>query len=235
MSTPKNLHFKRNIGIAVLVTVIILIGIVAGFTSGFFNAGIDGSTPAPTTLLGEQLQTSTPQPNLTPTPTPLQTTEPNQTVSEDNNITALSAVTNGFQLSIALMADKTTFAVGEEVEITFEITNVSNQTLNFINQNGDSNFNFQVYNSTNNAVYMWELGAYPLNDVNVTLAPNQSYTRNLIWTQESDMTPPIPPLNQVPSGAYYIIGELGYANPYPIQTTPPNFQTAPLNITISNL
>jgi len=218
-ATPTKQHFKRNVVIAVLVIMIILIGIIAGFTNGFFIARIDGSTST-----------------STPTPTPTQTPEQNQPVSADNN-TALSAVSNGLQLSITLTADKTTYEVGEEVEITFAVTNVSNQTLNFINQNGDSNFNFQVYNSTHNAVYTWELGGIPLDNWNITLAPNESYTRNLAWTQIYDMAPPIPPppqYPQVPLGAYYIIGELGFANPYPIQTTPPNCQTAPLNITITN-
>ena len=220
-ATPTKQHFKRNVVIAVLVIMIILIGIIAGFTSGFFIARIDGSTST-----------------STPTPTPTQTPEQNQPVSADNN-TALSAVSNGLQLSITLTADKTTYEVGEEVEITFAVTNVSNQTLNFINQNGDSNFNFQVYNSTHNAVYTWELGGIPLDNWNITLAPNQSYTRNLIWGQQ---TFPSPYLPKISSGAYFIIGELGYANTYagyvytyPIQTTPPNFQTAPLNITIGEV
>ena len=228
MATPNKLHFKRNVGIAVLVIVIMLIGVVAGFTSGFFT-GIGGSTPTPTPTLSQN-QHATQAPTTQPTQTP----EQNQPVSAGNNTTALSAVSNGLQLSITLTADKTTYAVGEEVEITFAITNVSNQTLNFINQNGDSNFNFQVYNSTNNAVYSWEFGAYPLDNWNVTLAPNESYTRNLIWSQGS-------PFPQISSGAYYIIGELGYVNTgpgyvytYPIRTTPPNFQTAPLYITITN-
>ena len=161
------------------------------------------------------------------------------TVKAQSNATAVSAVTNGLQLSITLTADKTTYSIGEEVEITFTVANVSNQTLSFVNQNGDSNFNFQVYNSTNNAVFSWQFGAYPPDNWNITLAPNENYTQNLIWGQQ---TFPSPYLPKISSGAYFIIGELGYANTYagyvytyPIQTTPPNFQTAPLNITIGEV
>jgi hypothetical protein len=204
----------RNLIIAVSVIVIMLLAVVAIFTSGFFTAHIGGSASAKT-------PTQTPETSLPGSPT--------------SDTAALSAVNNGLQLSIALTANKTTYAVREEVEITFAVTNVSNQTLNFINQNGDSNFNFQVYNSTNNVVYSWLFGAYPLDNWNLTLTPNESYTQNLIWSQES-----LSPSQQITSGAYYIIGELGYVNTffgyvysYPIQTTP-NFQTAPLNITITN-
>jgi len=237
MTTPKKQHFKRNIGIAVAVIAIMLISAV-GFTNGFFTSWIDGSTPNPTPLSGVPLQTPTSNQTVqststsTPTSATTQNPEQNQPVSAGSNITALSSVTNGLQLSITLTANKTTYVVGENVEITFAVTNVSNQTLNFINQNGDSNFNFQVYNSTNNAVYSWEFGAYPLDNWNVTLAPNESYTQNLIWGSDNIF----PSMGeQVPSGAYYIICELGFvANYNPVQTTPPNFQTAPLNLTITN-
>jgi hypothetical protein len=204
--TPIKQHFTRK------VVLILILMLIAGGLIGVLAVSLDKPSEAnPQILASGIMQTNSTSPY--------------------SNTTALSAVSNGLQLSIVLTANKTTYAIGEDVEITFAITNVSNQTLNFINQNGDSNFNFQVYNSTNNAVYMWELGAYPLDNWNITLAPNESYTQNLIWTQSSNMRPSTTPLQQ---GAYYIIAELGYTNPYPIQTTPPSFQTAPLNITIIN-
>lgn len=141
-------------------------------------------------------------------------------VSAQSN-TAVSGVSDGFQLSISV--DKTQYSSGEDVNVTCAITNVSDQTLNFINQNGNSSFDFQVYNSTNNQVYSWFMGAYPLVNATVSLAPNESYTQTLVWTQESDNSRGFP---QVPSGAYYIIGDLGEHLSYPLQTEP-------LNITIA--
>ena len=78
MATPKNLHFKRNIGIAVSVIVIMLIGVVSGFY--IFNGS--SSTPIPTPPSGAPLQTPTstptptPQPVTSPTPSPLPTPTP---------------------------------------------------------------------------------------------------------------------------------------------------------------
>jgi hypothetical protein len=67
MATPKKLHFKRNIGIAVAVIVILLIGVVSGFY--VFNGSDSTSNPTPPS--GAPLQT--PTPTSTPTPTPTST------------------------------------------------------------------------------------------------------------------------------------------------------------------
>ncbi len=150
------------------------------------------------------------------------------TVSAQRSTVAVSGVMNGFQLSISI--DKTQYSSGEDVNITCAITNVSNQTLNFINQNGNLSFNFQVYNSTNYEVYSWLLGAYPLVNATVSLAPNENYTQTLIWTQEADNSRGFP---QAPTGAYSIIGDLGERLPYQLQTTPLNITiTMPNNTTV---
>ncbi len=138
------------------------------------------------------------------------------------NLSSFSSISDGFQLSITLQANKTQYASGETVPITFAITNTGSQTANFTNQNGNANFNFQVYNSTNNKVYSWSFGAYPLTNLTLPLAPGENYTQTLNWPEIN-----FPSFNQVSSGAYYVIGEVGEIPPYQLQTKP-------LNITITD-
>jgi hypothetical protein len=142
----------------------------------------------------------------------------------NSSTAASSGVKDGLQLSITLEANKTRYELGEELGITFAVTNVSNQTIAFINQNNNSSFNFQVYNSTGDPVYWWFLGAHPVFNASITLAPNENYNETFSWNQISDLTRGFP---QVPAGNYYIIGETGDNPPYTLQTDR-------LNITITN-
>jgi len=74
-----------------------------------------------------------------------------------------------------MSVDTTRYISGDSiVPITFTITNVSNKRVNFTNVNGNSDFNFQVYNSSNYEVYSRIYGAYPLNNANMALTPNQT-------------------------------------------------------------
>lgn len=139
-----------------------------------------------------------------------------------SSLSVSSSVSNGFQLSITLEANRTSYTKGENIPITFTITNVNNQTQNFTNTNGNADFNFQIYNSANNEVYSWIHGAYPLTNTTVPLAPNEIYSQTLIWSQINDVTGGF---SQVPSGTYQIIGEIGANTPYQLQTQS-------LNITI---
>ena len=144
-----------------------------------------------------------------------------------SNLTAISGVSNGLQLSITFEANKTQYVKGEEVPLILAVTNVSNQTLNFTDVNGNTNFDFEIYNSKNTLVYQWQFGAYPLNNFTHTLAPNESTAKVLIWSQDSNL-PSIG--NQVPSGSYHIIGDIGQ---FTFNRSPWRLQTAPLNITIT--
>ena len=137
-----------------------------------------------------------------------------------SSLSASSSVNNGFQLTIALKT--MSYTKGENIPIAFGITNVSNQTLNFTNTNGNADFNFQIYDRSNKEVYSWIRGAYPLTNGTVTIAPNGTYSQTLNWAQDEDVSSGFSP---VPSGAYYIIGEVGANAPYQLQTQP-------LNITI---
>jgi hypothetical protein len=137
-----------------------------------------------------------------------------------SSLSTTSMVNGGFQLTIAVKT--TSFTQGNNIPITFTITNVSNQTLTFANTNRTANFNFQIYNSANQEVYSWIHGAYPLTNATMPLAPNETFSQTLNWPQENNLTGGFP---QVPIGTYQIIGEVGANQPYQLQTQP-------LNITI---
>jgi hypothetical protein len=137
-----------------------------------------------------------------------------------SNQSVSSSVKDGFQLTLTLTTNS--FSKGDNIPLTFKVTNVSNQTLNFINKNGDANFNFQVYDNQNQEVYSWMHGTYPQTNASMPLDPNDSFSQTLNWHQESNLTNGFP---QVPTGTYHIIGEIGANQPYQLQTPP-------LNITI---
>ncbi len=104
MATPRKQHLKRNIGIAVLVIVIMLIGVVASFASGFFTAEIGGSTPTQTPLSGAPLQTPTstptPQPTSASAPIPTSTSVTSPTPSSSSTATASNAISpSGYYLN----------------------------------------------------------------------------------------------------------------------------------------
>ena len=119
--------------------------------------------------------------------------------------------------------DKSQVALGESVNVTLVVTNVSNQTQVFSNQNGDLNFNFLVLNrALGDAVgYSHIIGPFPKDDTFVTLAPNENYTQDLVWNEqwESNIAKTAPP------GVYQITGVTS-GGPY-------EFETTPLNITIT--
>ena len=66
--------------------------------------------------------------------------------------------TVGLQLTMTLQ--KTNYSLGEPVNMTFTMTNISNQTIN-LGQYADYRFGFIVYNDTNNSIYRTSLN-FPL-------------------------------------------------------------------------
>jgi hypothetical protein len=149
----------------------------------------------------------------------------NNNPSTTNSTVARSEVDNGIQLSISLDANKTAFERGEQINITFALTNVSNETKEFtLTEAYPRIFNFYVFNITNDDVFAYELGAYPAINNTILLAPNESYKDAFTWSQNRFWY--IQPL-QVPPGAYYIVGFVNNHN----QRT---LMTEHLNITITN-
>jgi hypothetical protein len=134
-------------------------------------------------------------------------------------------VYGGFQLTLTLQ--KTQFSLGEPVNITLTVTNISNQTVQF--SYFASWWDFLVYNDTDNGLYEWIFseGAVPYCGTTYSLDPGIGVARALVWPQTCNsteietgwngvLTPVLP-------GTYYIVGEYGNfgGNPeYKLETTP---------------
>jgi hypothetical protein len=124
-----------------------------------------------------------------------------------------------------LTLQKTQFSLGEPVNVTLTVTNISNQTTTFVDF--PSYWNFLVYNDTNSGLYQWLLSGrgFPLLGTNVLLDPGMGFTNEvLVWPQTCNRTVSQDgiPESPVSPGTYYIVGEYGnLANAlYKLQTTP---------------
>ena len=119
-------------------------------------------------------------------------------------------------LELTMTLDKTSYSLGEPVNITLTITNISNQTINFEHTGLD--FDFQVYNDTNNVVYQWSnFRAIPQFIMIEPLSPGESISTNFTWLQTCNFNAQVEG-NPVSPGTYYIVGQT--APTYGIQTTP---------------
>jgi hypothetical protein len=130
-------------------------------------------------------------------------------------------------LKVTLMLQKTEFSLGEPVNITLTVTNISNQTVGF--EEFPSWWSFLVYNGTNNGLYVWPRDSgrgVPFYGTTVSLDPGIGFTDEaMVWPQMCNSTvdrygaanSPVSP------GTYYIVGQyFGY-----------NLQTTPIQITIA--
>jgi hypothetical protein len=133
--------------------------------------------------------------------------------SQYTNLQEASGEKGALELTMTL--DKTTYSLGEPVNLTLTITNISNQTITYEHTGLD--FDFQVSNGTNNLVYRWSnfqaiaqfIALEPLN-------PGASRSTNFSWTQICNFNSLVNG-DPVTPGAYNIIGLTGPA--YGIQTT----------------
>jgi Intracellular proteinase inhibitor len=133
--------------------------------------------------------------------------------------TVYSSISNGLQLSLTLDAKTTTYAQGQNINITLRLTNVSHQTLNLSFDNPNSYFSLEVRDSNNSLVFSASDNGQPVG--NETLAPQRSVKDTFYWDTGYRN-------NHLPVGVYQIVGYL---------VTKTNgdcgFQTTPLNITIN--
>jgi hypothetical protein len=131
-------------------------------------------------------------------------------------------------LEFTMTLEKTEYNLGEPINITFAITNISNQTITFF-EGVQNNFDFQIfdnmnstfYNNMNNVSYMnnilfsnvtvfWYQGEIiiqqPL-EVSTSLNAGESLTETFVWGQTygSFLVPPDEDV-AVSRGTYYIIG-----------------------------
>jgi len=137
----------------------------------------------------------------------------NVTIATSTALPTAETVSDGLELIITI--EKTQYVLGEPINITLTITNISNQTINF-NHTGQD-FDFLVYNDTNNIIYQWSKGrAFPMFISILPLKPQENLTGTYIWQQTCNNQPKED--TPVPLGTYNIVGETGPT--YGLQTTP---------------
>ena len=146
------------------------------------------------------------------------------TISSLNDVVGLGVNEQlGLQLTMALQ--KTNYSLGEPVNVTLTLTNISNQTISFWLDFSFSYFEFKVYNGTNSILYS------SLNDGGIqlplavvyTLSPEESLGANLVWNQTYNNTGFSPGGIPVSPGTYFIVGQVGpiyYGTNSTIETTP---------------
>jgi len=126
-------------------------------------------------------------------------------------------------LELTMTLEKTEYSLGEPINITLTITNISNQTISY--GYADPNSFFLVYNETENEIYN-SLQTQPHQPISVGIPLNagQSLTDNYAWSQVMN----VPVTSEgfpVSPGTYYIVG-IG-ASTGPTKTTP-------IRVTIDN-
>jgi hypothetical protein len=120
----------------------------------------------------------------------------------------------GLELTMTLEKDE--YSLGEPVNVTLIVTNVSNQTINFLHL--APTFDFQVYNDTNNLLYQDSVyKAQPMIMYYTPLHAGENLSAVLVWAQTCNNTIPSPQGIPVSAGTYYIIG---LYDTYGLRTTP---------------
>jgi hypothetical protein len=133
-------------------------------------------------------------------------------------------------LRLTLMLEKTECTLGEPVNITLTLTNISNQTTT-IYLSAYNDFDFRVYNGTNSTLYQWSnhwLGvAIPQVIWAETLNAGESLSENFVWSQTCNNTGlsegvPVSP------GEYNVVGQIGSV----LSAKNSTIETTPIQVTI---
>ena len=136
------------------------------------------------------------------------------TIVENSNPPEVFGGNSNLELTMTL--GNTVYSLGEPVNLTLTITNITNQTINFTHTGWD--FDFQVYNDTNNVVYQWSnFRGIPQFIAIVPLEAGENVSASFTWLQTCNFNSSVEGI-QVSPGIYNIIGETGPT--YGIQTTP---------------
>jgi hypothetical protein len=149
---------------------------------------------------------------------------PRQTLS------TAEGVNEQFGLKLTLMLEKTSYSLGEPVNMTLAVTDIKNQTVSFAIF--DDWWDFLVYNVTNygqNGLSTWVHMTLPHGEY-TTLDPGMNVTEVVSWPQTCNATLegnlPIAPVSP---GTYYIVGRYDdYGRDFDY-----NLQTTPIEITIT--
>jgi hypothetical protein len=90
-------------------------------------------------------------------------------------------------LELSMAIQKSNFNVGEPVNITFTVTNIGVQTINYTHS--EPEFDFIVSNSSNQNLYQWtSFKAFPMLVLITQLDPGHNYTSILTWPQTCNQT-----------------------------------------------
>lgn len=112
-------------------------------------------------------------------------------------------------IKLTLRLDKNTFTLGEEVNLTITITNVSNETATlayFTPPRTD----FAVYDDASEMIFFFtrDGGGWSGELVRMDLAPSESYGNTWKWSQKKAVGEHYE-LETVTPGTYYIVGRTG--------------------------
>ena len=131
-----------------------------------------------------------------------------------------------FRLDVNLGLNKTEYDLGEAVNVTLTVTNITNETAEFLL--APSYWDFLVYNDTDSCLYQWSHSGivFPMWVMNVPLEPGMNITGEvMIWPQTCNATVDRygTPVSPVSPGTYYIVGNYFYHD----------LRTMPTQITIA--
>jgi hypothetical protein len=202
-----------------LLTIVIVIIVVGAAALGLALTKFEmGQKTAEPSLPGNSTQPTqspkTPNPTATtPTQTPPSTSTSVPTSTSPPPSSPVESSNGNFELAISV--EKTVYRVGEPVNITLTITNISDQTVDFTHTGMD--FDFLVQNGTDNLIYQWSIGrAFAMFISLEPLRPLENVTATYVWPQiyNNPSTTGI----SVSPGTYYIIGKSNSI--YGLQTDP---------------
>jgi hypothetical protein len=218
---------RKGVLIALGITCIILVACLLGVVTAYTVMTNDKSN----TISSLNYQIS--QLNSTVTNLQKQVASDNSTIDSLKSLVAnllppdtAEGVNEQLGLQLTMTLQKTNYSLGEPVNMTFTITNISNQTIGLYQYGGPSDmFEFQVYNDTNNSVWSLIFPFYPGVDIPaVSLNSEESLTGVLLWEQMCNNTAPVP----VSPGTYYIVGQTE-----PILLNGVTIETTPIQIVIA--
>lgn len=135
-----------------------------------------------------------------------------------------------FPLKLTIILNRTTFKVGETVNMTLLLENIGNETLPF--KYGNDRFSFVVYDRYGSRVYKPNI-AYLAQIIPLPLPPGLSQSCTLTWHQEYDPIfrgfdqDPLYEYRKVPPDIYQIVGL------FESHTLDLTIETPPLIATIS--
>jgi hypothetical protein len=217
---------NRNVALALGIICIVLVACLGG-TVAVYTLMINGKSNTISSLNLQISQLNSSVKNLE-----------NQVTSENSTINSLTSqvanlqkelnanttytvfrVVNGLEINITL--DKVVYALGEPVNITVTITNISNQTIYY--EEAEPDFDFRVYNGTNENLYDWiNIHGIIYLDYALPFSIGSSFSSgNMVWSQTCNATLASEGF-PVSEGTYYIVG-------YSLGT---GAQTNPIQITI---